>query len=193
MLSRCFHEVGFDILAVDHSHNRFHPLAHICNLDLTEDASWEFLAYVVRHYPVCFVHVAPPCGTCSRAREINLVPSTFQPRPLRSEEQPHGLPGLTDDDQKRVDAVPEVKVFDSLQSAPRSTGPSRIQPVASFGTEWLKPLIAFGSFYNFAACAWGHPDLPRKPSCPTCADCKRLGQGTMKINHMAVKEMPRGK
>ena len=101
MFSRCFHEVGFDILAVDHSHNRFHPLAHICNLDLTEDASWEFLAYVVRHYPVCFVHVAPPCGTCSRAREINLVPSTFQPRPLRSEEQPHGLPGLTDDDQKR--------------------------------------------------------------------------------------------
>ena len=34
MLSRSFQEVGFDIMAVDHTHNRFHPLAHICNLDL---------------------------------------------------------------------------------------------------------------------------------------------------------------
>ena len=63
MLSRCFQEVGFDVMAVDHSHNRFHPLAHICTLDLTLKSSWEFLYYVVRNFPVCFVHAAPPCGT----------------------------------------------------------------------------------------------------------------------------------
>ena len=69
MLSRCFQEVGFDVMAVDHSHNRFHPLAHICTLDLTLKSSWEFLYYVVRNFPVCFVHAAPPCGTYVAERE----------------------------------------------------------------------------------------------------------------------------
>ena len=147
MLSRCFHEVGFDILAVDHSHNRFHPLAHICTLDLTEDSSWEFLEYVVRHYPVCFVHVAPPCGTCSRAREINLGPSTSQPRPLRSEQYPHGIPGLTEEENKRVDAANRIysrmskflilcsqhQIHWSIENPARSL---------LWLTEWLQPLIA---------------------------------------------------
>ena len=107
MLSRCFQEVGFDVMAVDHTHNRFHPLAHICNLDLTLKSSWEFLHYVVRNFQACFVHAAPPCGTCSRAREIHLGGSK-QPRPLRSSEYPHGLPHLSADEQTRVDAANSI-------------------------------------------------------------------------------------
>ena len=62
MLSRCFQEVGFDVVAVDHTHNRFHPLAHICTLDLTLNSSWElieFLEYIVRNFP-CLL-----CACCT--------------------------------------------------------------------------------------------------------------------------------
>ena len=179
MLSRCFHEVGFDILAVDHSHNRFHPLAHICTLDLTEDSSWEFLEYVVRHYPVCFVHVAPPCGTCSRAREINLGPSTSQPRPLRSEQYPHGIPGLTEEENKRVDAANRIysrmskflilcsqhQIHRSIENPARSL---------LWLTDWLQPLIALGAFYNFTACAWGSTRPTKKAFLSTLPDMCRL-------------------
>ena len=86
MLSRCFQEAGFDVLAVDHSHNRFSPMAKICNVDLSKQHGWTFLEYVLLHYPVVFVHAAPPCGTCSRAREIPLPGR--HPQPLRSEAEP---------------------------------------------------------------------------------------------------------
>ena len=187
MLSRCFHEVGFDILAVDHSHNRFHPLAHICTLDLTEDSSWEFLEYVVRHYPVCFVHVAPPCGTCSRAREINLGPSTSQPRPLRSEQYPHGIPGLTEEENKRVDAANRIysrmskflilcsqhQIHWSIENPARSL---------LWLTDWLQPLIALGAFYNFTACAWGSTRPTKKSFLSSLPDMCRL-QASCPGNH----------
>ena len=82
MLSRCFKEAGFDSIAIDHSKNRFQPLAHICNIDLTTSHGWEFLDHLVAHYNVIFVHAAPPCGTCSRAREMKL--SGKCPKPLRT-------------------------------------------------------------------------------------------------------------
>ena len=69
MLSRCFKEAGFDSIAIDHSKKRFQPLPHICNVDLTTSHGWEFLDHLVFHYNVIFVHAAPACGTCSRARE----------------------------------------------------------------------------------------------------------------------------
>ena len=52
MLSRCFKEAGFDSIAIDHSKNRFQPLAHICNIDLTTAHGWEFLHHLVSHYNV---------------------------------------------------------------------------------------------------------------------------------------------
>ena len=82
MLSRCFKEAGFDSIAIDHSKNRLQPLAHICNVDLTKTPGWEFLHRLISHYNVSFVHAAPPCGTCSRAREIKLSGKC----PLRTEE-----------------------------------------------------------------------------------------------------------
>ena len=65
MLSRCFKKAGFDAVAIDHSKNRFHPLAHICNIDLTTVHGWQFLDHLIEHYNVIFVHAAPPCGTCA--------------------------------------------------------------------------------------------------------------------------------
>ena len=159
MLSRCFQEVGFDVMAVDHTHNRFHPLAHICNLDLTLKSSWEFLHYVVRNFNVCFVHAAPPCGTCSRAREIHLGGSK-QPRPLRSSEFPHGLPQLSADEQTRVDAANSIysQLSEFLLFCSRCKIPWVIEnPARSYlwETEWMVQLFGVAKFFYFTACAWG--------------------------------------
>jgi len=178
MLSRCFQEVGFDIMAVDHTHNRFHPLAHICNLDLTLKSSWEFLEYVVRNFPVCFVHAAPPCGTCSRAREINLGGSS-QPRPLRSEDCPHGLPDLSTEEQARVNAAnliyQQLSAF--LIMCTKMNIPWAIEnPARSYlwDTEWMKTLQQFAKFYNFIACAWGATRPTKKSFLSTLAGMERL-------------------
>eukprot|EP00972_Heterocapsa_arctica_P056863 8392592-Heterocapsa_arctica.AAC.1 len=47
------------------------------------------------------VHFAPPCGTCSRAREIP-VRGGSGPPPLRSAAHPAGLPSLRDVDLDKV-------------------------------------------------------------------------------------------
>ncbi|CAK9084694.1 unnamed protein product [Durusdinium trenchii] len=47
-----------------------------------------------------WMHFAPVCGTASRAREIRVHWS--DPRPLRSNELPRGLPSLSGNDKQRV-------------------------------------------------------------------------------------------
>ena len=178
MLSRCFQEVGFDVMAVDHTHNRFHPLAHICTLDLTLTSSWEFLYYVVRNFPVCFVHAAPPCGTCSRAREIHLGGPT-QPRPLRSSEYPHGLPQLTADEQARVDAANSIyrQMSEFLLFCSRHNIPWSVEnPARSYlwETEWMLRLQEVAQFFYFTACAWGSNRPTKKAFLSTLPDMFRL-------------------
>lgn len=100
MLSRCFSECGFDVMPIDHIQNRFHPLAKICNLSLTEQSSWDYLFWLVDTFPVAFCHCAPPCGTSSRAREL-----ANGPPPLRNEAYPWGFPDLGQVDRARVEAA----------------------------------------------------------------------------------------
>ena len=70
MLSKCFHEQGFTVMAVDHQQNLSHPVSKICNLSLALQSSWKYLHWLVVTFTVLFCHAAPPCGTCSRAREF---------------------------------------------------------------------------------------------------------------------------
>ena len=100
MLSRCFSECGFDVMPIDHSQNRFHPLAKICNLSLTEQASWDYLFWLVSTFLVAFCHFAPPCGTSSRARELDNGPP-----PLRNEAFAWGFPDSSTRDKARVDSA----------------------------------------------------------------------------------------
>lgn len=44
-----------------------------------------------------WVHLAPVCGTASRARDIRRFDG--DPAPLRSNDYPEGLPDLTDNDK----------------------------------------------------------------------------------------------
>lgn len=158
MLSRCFKEAGFETLAVDHKHNRFHPLAHICNVDLTRSHGWDFLMHILDHYPVSFIHAAPPCGTCSRAREIDLQGGG--PPPLRSDAEPDGLSGITGEQLARVQSANDI--YAGLEAFLLKATQLKIHwcienPARSllWSTTWMQSLQRIGSFYNFAACAWG--------------------------------------
>ena len=75
MLSAYFAEQGWNVFPVDHSANRFHPLAKVCNLDLAHKSSWQYLSWLLANHRVAYIHVAPPCGTCSRKAFWLKVPS----------------------------------------------------------------------------------------------------------------------
>lgn len=73
----------------------------IVKLDLTKESGQTLLWEILRRPNVCGVHLAPPCGTASRAREIPRSQGP-NPLPLRSEAFPDGLPSLKGLDYKRV-------------------------------------------------------------------------------------------
>ena len=94
ILSATISAAGFQVMAVDHSHNKHKTPIKTVNLDLTKSESWETLRYIIKNCRVLAVHIAPPCGTCSRAREIKLSQHWHgpQPQPLRNHEHPYGVP-----------------------------------------------------------------------------------------------------
>ena len=106
-LSAAFRALGFQVLAVDHPGNRHVPLVHCVHLDLRLESSWSYLRRLVQARQVFLIHVAPPCGTASRARDI---PIKGQPSPpaLRSEAFPAGLPGLSPSWQAKVDSANSI-------------------------------------------------------------------------------------
>ena len=73
----------------------------VLKLDLTKSSGQQILWEVLSRPNICGVHLAPPCGTSSRARDI---PRAYgpSPLPLRSEAHPDGLPSLKGLDLKRV-------------------------------------------------------------------------------------------
>ena len=158
MLSYCFKEVGFQILPVDHKANRFHPHVHLVHLDLTREHSWRFLDTVLEEYDVCFVHAAPPCGTCFRARDIELGDDAS--RPVRSLQFPWGVDGLMPTEQARVDAANGIYqgMCRFLERCTVLQIPWSVENPAS-SLLWQIPvwskLSRHARFVEFAACAWG--------------------------------------
>ena len=99
--------VGLDATAVDWIRNQSTPCAPCVNLDLTLKTSQDVIIKAVRTGRVLFTHMAPPCGTASRAREIPLSREAIargvrEPRPLRGPGWEDGLPGLVGEDAERV-------------------------------------------------------------------------------------------
>ena len=66
--------------------------------DITKSENRELLFHWLESPLVSWVHMAPVCGTCSRAREID----NGGPPPLRSDAFPMGLPTLGPEEQRRV-------------------------------------------------------------------------------------------
>eukprot|EP00438_Fugacium_kawagutii_P007233 Skav218022 [mRNA] locus=scaffold2344:307023:309707:- [translate_table: standard] len=107
-LSSALHEVGFETMAVDKSTARS-TKHHIALYDVTEPSQLQELMTTIQEeaHRIVAIHLAPACGTASRARERKLPglqKKGFKvPQPLRSEQQPAGLDGLSGLDKLKTE------------------------------------------------------------------------------------------
>ena len=104
--------VGFEGLAIDHKGNKDKPIAPCRWMDLATPSGQLQLKTMIKRdaKKIAHVHLAPPCGTASRARDKRLKkadgsPADIDPKPLRSDLYPDGLPGLTGINHERVQAA----------------------------------------------------------------------------------------
>ena len=92
-------EAGFRSLSVDKTCDRCTG-AHIAIFGLTKREDVESLKQLIfdERFNIAWIHFAPACGTCSRARENKLPSLEAQgiavPKPLRSDEEPLGVAGF---------------------------------------------------------------------------------------------------
>ena len=105
VLSAAAQKHGYRVMPVDFKRNRHRPRCKIVSLDLSEDHAWDVLQYVIETCDVVAVHLAPPCGTCSKARGIPMPDGSPGPQPVRSQEFPLGLPDISELDKLKVDAA----------------------------------------------------------------------------------------
>eukprot|EP00435_Cladocopium_sp_Y103_P072300 s179_g39.t2 len=109
-LSKACKDVGLRATAVEKDKNRSENFA-IFPCDLTNAEDFLQLQNYIEAESEALVHAhfAPSCGTCSRAREIPVpgLTSEQQPRPLRSDLHPDGLPFLSEREQERVTSANE--------------------------------------------------------------------------------------
>ena len=98
-LSHALRNRGFDAIAIDSSHNKHQSKLQCLQLDLSGPQARDVIIHALAISPIAYVHVAPPCGTASRARERPLprhlaLAGVPQPKPLRDSSHPSGLPNL---------------------------------------------------------------------------------------------------
>ena len=112
-----------------------------------------------------YVHFAPPCGMCSRAREIPLKSDGAGPPPLRDEEHPFGHPDL---EAKFPQEVPRVLAANGLYKLIASAATMLLDRNITWTIEnprdsllWYMPGIralcehSATSFVHFQHCAYG--------------------------------------
>ena len=106
---------GINAVGVDAAFNKDKPRSACINVDLTMPEGQTFFWKMVEDIKPDYIHFAPPCGTASRARERRISPlagsSMKVPQPLRTDEFPDGLPGLSENDQARVQAANRLYAF----------------------------------------------------------------------------------
>ena len=68
-LSKAADQRGFKALPVDYSQNKHRPQHDILIMDLSDPTAQSQLMQTLEDDVPCGLHMAPPCGTCSRARE----------------------------------------------------------------------------------------------------------------------------
>ena len=89
-----------DSVGVDNTVHRYLSCP-ILKMDLSNDECVTLLENMLRQDRLAYVHMAPPCGTSSRARLIKR-PGRFNPPPARSDSFPDGLPNLGGTLKERV-------------------------------------------------------------------------------------------
>ena len=98
-LSATFRHFKAHVHPIDSNRNRHKTFVTVFDFDLTQANAWLLLVELMEEIDPDYIHIAPPCGTASAARNRPLpdylvkqgVPT---PMPLRSFEFPEGLPYL---------------------------------------------------------------------------------------------------
>ena len=105
-LSTAVKDINLSVYAIDNK-AKGHSQVSIHVLDLTKQSDVAVLLDLTCHANIASAHLAPPCGTASKARERPLPESLahIKADPLRSQQQPLGLEGLTGLDATRVAAA----------------------------------------------------------------------------------------
>ena len=103
-LASALKELGFAILPIDWTKNRHTTFARCVSIDLTKDSARILFQQILDTGRVCYCHMAPPCGTGSKAREIPIskqlkARGAPEPKPLRSSQWPLGLPTISGTDK----------------------------------------------------------------------------------------------
>lgn len=75
------------------------------SLDLPEDHACDVLQYVIETCDVVAVQLAPPCGTCSKAKGTPMPDGSLGPQPVRCQDFPLGLPDISELDKLKADAA----------------------------------------------------------------------------------------
>ena len=101
-------KAGFEAIGVDFVDNKDTPIGRTVSIDLgTSSGQAEYRALADEADVVTF---APPGDTASRSREIRRKFGP-DPKPLRSNDHPDGIPGLTGIDLNRVQAANRLYKF----------------------------------------------------------------------------------
>ena len=149
-------KLGIQVIAVDHEANRHATKCKVMCLDLSLPSSYEKLISILDQCDVIAVHMAPPCGTCSKARGIPMKDGSDGPPPLRSDEFLLGLPGLGWRDQVRVDS--SNALYEQMETLEDRNIPWCVEnPTNSFlwDLPYFSHAMAMGTKYNCHACAFG--------------------------------------
>ena len=98
--------IGFRATAIEKDKQRAENFTVFACGDVTKPEDLQRLSEYIaaEHDSIVHAHCVPSCGTCSRAREIKvpgLAPEQ-QPRRLRNNEYPDGLPNLKDTELQSV-------------------------------------------------------------------------------------------
>lgn len=101
-LSRELRQCGWRVKSIDYGDNKLNPCVRVTNRDLREPADVRDVLAMVSD--AGYVHMAPPCGTFSRAREIR----NHGVRPLRDAGHVEGLPSLSPAEKMRVESANAV-------------------------------------------------------------------------------------
>jgi len=160
VLSQTVKARGFKVLPIDCARNRHKPKCKIFELDLSQPHAIALLKRVCRDVDVLCVHIALPCGTCSKARGIPLPNGRPGPQPLRDWNHLYGLPTISGTDAEKVEAANRLYLaIAELIEFLEEHGVA--WTIENPGNSWLWELpcmafaIAHAKFYHLHACAYG--------------------------------------
>ena len=110
-LSRALRACGFAVYPVDFDKNRHASKVHVIDLDLTVQPCVDVFKQMLSDLQPSYIHMGLPCGTCSRAREKPLpkhCKNARGPTPLRDADNLLGRPGLSVNDQAKVQSANQL-------------------------------------------------------------------------------------